>query len=76
MELSATQCRGARAMLGWSQEKLASESRTATKTIADFERGKRIPYPRTLADIRRALEDAGCEFTDGKNPGVRLVHGQ
>lgn len=37
-------------------------SRVSTKTIADFERGQRAPYDRTLADIQRAPEGAGIEF--------------
>jgi hypothetical protein len=44
----------------------------ATKTIADFERGSRAPYERTLADVRRSLESAGVEFTNGDQPGVRM----
>jgi hypothetical protein len=31
-------------------------------TLADFEGGKRRPYSRTLADLRRAFEAAGVEF--------------
>jgi len=72
MQLSPAQCRAARALLDWSQGRLATESRTSTKTIADLERGKRTPYARTIADIQRALEAAGVEFTNGKRPGVRL----
>jgi hypothetical protein len=40
--------------------------------LADFERGARSPYPRTLVDIRKALEAEGVEFTNGDAPGVRL----
>jgi hypothetical protein len=29
--------------------------------------------PATLAAIRRALEKAGVEFTNGKKPGVRML---
>ena len=61
-------------MLGWSQECLAKTSKVALRTLADFESGARQPYNRTLADIRRALEDAGIVFIDpnGGGPGVRL----
>jgi transcriptional regulator with XRE-family HTH domain len=69
------QCRAARALLGWSQDQLEAASTVAKKTIADFERGARTPYDRTLADIQRALEAAGIEFTGqmigGPGPGVR-----
>lgn len=49
-------------------------SNVATKTIADFEVGKRVPYARTLNDIRAALESAGVEFIaeNGGGAGVRL----
>jgi transcriptional regulator with XRE-family HTH domain len=66
------QCRAGRALLNWSQEELAKRARVAKQTLADFERGARSPYPRTLADIRSALEAAGVEFTNGDAPGVRL----
>ncbi|WP_246682735.1 transcriptional regulator [Methylobacterium sp. WL9] len=43
-------------------------------TLADFETSKRSPYPRTLADIRRALEAAGLEFIpeNGGGAGIRF----
>lgn len=73
MSLTPAQCRAARALLDWSQGDLAAESKVATKTLADFERGKRTPYDRTLADIRVALEAAGVEFIpeNGGGAGVR-----
>jgi transcriptional regulator with XRE-family HTH domain len=66
------QCRAGRALLNWSQEELAKHARVAKQTLADFERGARSPYLRTLADIRAALEAAGVEFINGEAPGVRL----
>jgi transcriptional regulator with XRE-family HTH domain len=73
--ITPEQCRGARAMLGWSRDDLAQKSKVGVATLADFEAGKRTPYPRTLADIRDALEDAGVEFIDenGGGAGVRLA---
>ena len=68
----ADQCRAARAFLGWSREDLAKRSKVSNATLADFEAGKRTPYGRTLADIRKALEEGGIEFTNGNQPGVRL----
>ena len=59
-------------MLGWSQADLAKEAKVAKQTLADFERGNREPYDRTLADIRGALEAGGVIFTDGDEPGVKL----
>jgi transcriptional regulator with XRE-family HTH domain len=72
MSFSAAQCRAARALLNWPQTELAAASKVATKTIADFERGTRAPYERTLADMQRALESAGIEFINGGKPGVRM----
>ena len=74
--LTAAQCKGARAALGWSRDKLSTEAEVATATVVDFERGARRPYNRTLKDIRRALENAGVIFIDAQEgvggPGVRL----
>nr|WP_280529482.1 helix-turn-helix transcriptional regulator [Methylobacterium indicum] len=68
------QCRGARAMLGWTREQLVKECGVSNATLADFEAGKRTPYDRTLADIRRALEAAGIEFIpeNGGGAGIRF----
>ena len=72
--LTAEQCRGARAMLGWSRQELARVAKVAVGTIVDFERKARRPYDRTLLDIRRAFENAGIEFIESNNggPGLRL----
>ena len=66
------QCRAARALLNWSQDELAAKAAVAKQTLGEFERGARQPYPRTLNDIRAALEAAGVEFTNGDATGVRL----
>ena len=69
-----SQCRAARALVRMSQADLAGKAGVATQTLADFERGARQPYDRTLADIVKALEAAGVEFIqeNGGGPGVRL----
>jgi transcriptional regulator with XRE-family HTH domain len=72
MEFTPGQCRAARALIGWSQDELATASKVAKATIANFELGKRSPYDRTLDDLRGALEAAGVEFTNGDEPGVKL----
>jgi transcriptional regulator with XRE-family HTH domain len=72
--ITPQQSRGARAMLGWTRDELAERSKVSAATLADFEAGKRVPYDRTLADIRRALEEGGIEFIpeNGGGPGARL----
>jgi len=74
MSIVASQCRAARALLGWSRKQLAQSALIAERTLVDFERGARNPLDRTLSDIRRALEDAGVIFIDEdeEGPGVRL----
>jgi transcriptional regulator with XRE-family HTH domain len=72
MSFTLAQCRAARGLLGWSQAQLAEASKVAIKTIADFERGSRTPYDRTLVNVRAAFEAAGVEFTNGGEPGVKL----
>lgn len=72
--MDSAQCRAARALLNWSQTDLAEHSKVAKQTIADFERGARQPYERTLRDIQAALEEAGVQFIpeNGGGVGVRL----
>lgn len=81
MTLSPAQCRAARALVGWSQSKLAEVAKVAPATIATiatFETGKRIPYDRTLDDRKDALSVAGVVFLDkgaerAGGAGVRLA---
>ena len=70
--ISATQLRAARGLLGWLQFDPAKKADVGRATIADFESGKREPYPRTLDILRIALEGAGVEFTNSAQPGVRI----
>lgn len=55
----------ARARLDISQADLARRASVAPATIAEFERGRRTPYDRTVRDIQRVLEEAGAAFVDG-----------
>ncbi|WP_245458423.1 MULTISPECIES: helix-turn-helix transcriptional regulator [unclassified Mesorhizobium] len=74
-QISVEQCRGARAMLGWSQAELAESANVSRATVVDFERGLRVPHRNNLGAIREALEAAGIEFIpeNGGGAGVRLA---
>ena len=75
MTITREQSRAARGLVNMSQPKLAKELGVSPSTIANFERGARKPYRKTLARIREALEAAGVLFIDGDQttgPGVRL----
>ena len=65
------QLRGARAILGWSQEELARASGVSLPTIKRLEPGDGALQVRldTLSRIEKALSEAGIEFVPG---GARL----
>lgn len=70
----AAQSRAGRALLNWSQERLAEAARVSVTTLRNFERGATTPVTNNLSAIRAALEAAGVEFIEenGGGPGVRL----
>jgi transcriptional regulator with XRE-family HTH domain len=72
--LTSEQIRGARAMLRIEQRELADKSGVSLETIKRIERtpGPISAYTATVDKLRRALEAAGIEFSDGDEPGVRL----
>lgn len=73
-DISPPQLRAARALLGWSQERLADVSGIPKRTIARLELGGVAPQQRTTRAIRAALEAAGVKFIEqnGDGAGVRL----
>lgn len=70
--MSPDQCRAARGWLNWTQQELADRAKIGLSTLRDFESRRRKPIANNLDAIRRALEAAGIEFTDGGVPGVRM----
>jgi len=72
--LTSEQIRAARAMLRIEQRELADKSGLSLETIKRIERtpGPISAYTGTVEKLRRALESAGIEFSDGDQPGVRL----
>jgi transcriptional regulator with XRE-family HTH domain len=73
--MNSKQCRAARALLKWSQTRLAESSGVALSTVADFENDKREPRADNLSAMNKALERAGVELIpakSGKGVGARL----
>ena len=76
--LTPAQLRAARALLGWSRDKLAEKSGTAAETIQGFESRGSDPKLSTLHKWVRALEAGGVRFIDDAEdggPGVRMKQG-
>lgn len=76
MELQPSQCRMARAALGWSTEELAKRAGVGRNTVNRFEQGS-PGIPATRDALRRELEAGGVIFlaageTIDGGPGVRL----
>jgi transcriptional regulator with XRE-family HTH domain len=71
--IKASQCRAARGLLDWTQQELADAARIGVATVRLFEGEAADTRYATLAVLRRALEVAGVEFTNGDQPGVRLT---
>jgi len=75
--LTGAQIRAARAFLRWSAAELARVSAVGVNTVKRAELAEAetsLTAANELA-IRRALEAAGVEFTNGDQPGVRLRKG-
>ena len=70
--MTPAQCRAARGLLDWTQDELAAKAAVSVVTIRNFEKGRSSPQRATLEVVRRALETAGVELTNGGQPGVRL----
>jgi hypothetical protein len=73
--LSGGQIRAARALLRWGVEQLARKASLGRNTIkrAEAKDGKTSLTGANELAIRRALEGAGVEFTNGNQPGIRLT---
>jgi len=66
------QCRAARALLGWTQDNLAEAAEVGVMTVRSFENGKATPRRASLKAIQTALTDAGVEFTNSDERGVKF----
>ena len=75
--MTGADVRDARRLLGWSQHRLAVRAKVSQATVSDYERNGYYPLGMhdgrdRVAAIRAVLEQAGVEFTDGEEPGVKL----
>jgi transcriptional regulator with XRE-family HTH domain len=72
--ITPEQCRAARGLLDWSQQRLAEEAQVGIVTVRQLEAGVNQPRRATLIVVRQTLEAAGVEFIDenGGGVGVRL----
>jgi DNA-binding XRE family transcriptional regulator len=61
--MNITQCRMARAGLGWNRDRLAKESGVSHRTIAKFEDQEAV-WPETVAKLRAAFEREGVVFIE------------
>jgi len=72
------QVRAARALLDWTQSKLAERAGVAVTTVRDMEEGKRADTA-AAGNVIQTLENEGVEFVAGNEktgPGVRLAIAQ
>ena len=70
--ITPAQCLEARKLLGWSRDRMGSRCGVSADTLRGFELGKLVPRPAKLAALQRGLEEAGVEFTNGGELGMKL----
>ena len=67
MTITVEQLKAARALLAWSQNRLAAEARVSRSAIGLFESSAATLRISTLSRLRCAAEGAGIEFIDDYN---------
>lgn len=74
MLIAPSQSRAARALLNWTQPRLAEAAGVGLSTVVDFERSRRIVSDDAVLAMGSALSNAGVIFVaeNGEGPGVRL----
>jgi transcriptional regulator with XRE-family HTH domain len=74
VQISGRQIAAGRTLVGMGQEELAQDAEISVATLRRMEtnRGPAAGLRNNVAAVRRALEAAGVEFTNGDQPGVRM----
>lgn len=72
MKVTGRQVAAARALLGWSQDRLAEAADLSRQALLRWENGQTEPREATLQRVVQVLGAAGIEFTNGNHPGLRL----
>jgi transcriptional regulator with XRE-family HTH domain len=72
--LTGRQIAAGRVLAGLSQAELASAANISVPTLGRMEAstGPASGYANNVGAVRRVLESAGVEFTNGEQPGVRI----
>ncbi len=73
MSITIPQIRGARGLLGWSQDDLARRSGISGTSVGSIEKTYTTPRKNTLEILKKTLESGGIEFLP--NQGVRMRSG-
>lgn len=73
MNLLPEQCRGARGLLDWTQERLARLAGVSRSTVRDFEAGRHVLHRSTEALLIKTFEEAGVRLAcHGRELGIWL----
>jgi transcriptional regulator with XRE-family HTH domain len=71
MNVSSAHIRAARGLLNWTVRELADKAGVHRNTVTRMEADK-VTHGPTIAAMVRAFEDAGIQFLNSGEPGVRL----
>jgi transcriptional regulator with XRE-family HTH domain len=63
MQMTIEQCRAARALLGWSTNKLAAAANLGVATVRRFETGHQVQEG-SISAMRTTLDLAGVQFIE------------
>jgi transcriptional regulator with XRE-family HTH domain len=70
----SAQIRAARALLGWSQHRLAREAGIGSATVRRIEQYEGVVKGNfsTILKVQKALEQAGIQFTEDNNGAIAV----